>query len=66
MKTQLAKISYYGTYRIIYNDSGIDKPYSIYYEYHTFNSYEGSKKHKQKLGQYADFKSCMIHITEVI
>ncbi len=60
MKRTVAKIIHNGTYRVVFDDSTTNNPYTLYHEYYT-----GGCKHKEKLTAYADMASCLYNIAQV-
>lgn len=61
MKRTVAKVTCKGTYRIIYDDSKLYRPYTIYRE-----TYSDGKKHSGKIESCVDLASCMFYLGERI
>lgn len=60
MKKTVAKIIHKGTYRVVFDDSTRNNPYTIYKEWYN----EG--KHSKVITKYQDMASCMYHLTEEV
>lgn len=57
MKRQVAKIIHRGVYKVIFDDSTMNNPYTVY---------RISNGHTNKLIAYQDFASCMYYLSEVV
>ena len=62
MKKQIVKIIHNGIYKVIFDDSTKNNPYTIYKETYTADG----RCHTKTLVRYQDFASCMYYLTEEI
>lgn len=59
MSRQVAKVLFNGTWIVTWHEKDKVNPYHVYYQCYA----DGSKK-KKLMQKYADFRSCMVYITE--
>ena len=65
-KRKVASMTFNGNYEVIFNnDKSVLNPYSIRLTEYTYKHGEW-KKTRKTLEKYADFKSCMIYLTELV
>ncbi len=62
MRRTVARVYHHGTYRVIYDDTALIKPYTIYYESHDIDG----DFHSKKVESYADLGGCMYHLAEAV
>lgn len=60
MKKTVAKIIHNGTYRVVFDDSTRNNPYTIYKEWYNIG------KHSKTIAKYQDMTSCMYHLAEEV
>lgn len=60
MKRQIAKVSFNGEWVVEHHDTAKVNPYKVYYVY-----WNGGK-HKKLRVSYADFRSCLCYIEQMV
>ena len=62
MRRTVAKISNKGTYRVVFDDTKYINPYTIYRETYDIDA----DFHAKKIVSYADLKSCLYHLSDIV